>query len=390
MAGLIVKPRSRILHGHDWVYASEVLKVYGHPEDGDVIFLKDGRDRLLGSGIYNSRSPIAARRFSPVKQDLNADFLRRRLETACRHRDALFAPERPCRLVWSDSDGLPGLVVDRYGSSGVIQTLTPGMERLLPELVQILPEVAHIDTLWERNDSSGRAHEGLPVRKGRLCGEGEPLVDFTWAGIHWRADLQEGHKTGFYLDQLDAYAAVASRASGKRILDCFSNQGGFALSCARAGAIEVTAVESGQSAIARLHDNAERNGLQTTRIEQADVFVYLRRAEKAGRRFEGIVLDPPSFARGKSAVNEALRGYRELHLRAARLLAPGGWIASFSCSHQISADAFLDSTREGFAQAGRTFRREAVFPQPPDHPVLVHLPESEYLKGFLFQDCPSR
>lgn len=389
MAGLIVKPRSRILHGHDWVYASEVLKVYGAPEDGEVIYVKDGRDRLLGSAIYNSRSPIAARRFSRFKQALDGDFLRQRLFEAVRRRAGL-PPERPVRLCWSDSDGLPGLVVDRYGGCAVMQTLTPGMERVLPEVVRLLPEVAGVRTIFERNDASGRGLEGLPLRTGRPLGEDPAEVEFTWCGVEWRVDLLAGQKTGFYLDQLESYRAVASRASGVRVLDCFSNQGGFALTCARAGASGVVAVESSVTAIARLLENVRRNGLESVDAQTADVFVYLRRAEKAGQRFGGIVLDPPSFARGRAAVQEALRGYRELHLRAARLLEPGGWLASFSCSHQISAADFLQAAREGAAAAGRRFLVEERLQQPMDHPVALHLPESEYLKGFILREAGQR
>jgi 23S rRNA (cytosine1962-C5)-methyltransferase len=264
------------------------------------------------------------------------------------------------------------------------------MEQVLPELVGLLPEVCGVETIFERNDSSGRALEGLPPRKGRLWGEGLSEVEFSWAGVSWVVDLLEGQKTGFYLDQLESYLAVAKLARGARVLDSFSNQGGFALSCAQAGAASVLAVESSATAVVRLQENIRRNRFQQVEVNAGDVFVFLRRAEKAGRQFDGIVLDPPSFARGRGAVQEALRGYRELHLRAARLLAPGGWLASFSCSHQIAAADFLEAAREGAAGAGKRFLVEERLDQPLDHPVALHLPESEYLKGFILREVSGR
>lgn len=389
MAGIIIKPRSRILHGHDWVYASEILKTYGQPQNGEVVAIKDGRDRFLGSGMFNAASHIVVRRFSRQRQELDRDFFVRRIRQAWEWRQTLGLGPRPLRVFWSESDGIPGLVIDRYGDTAVLQTLTLAVDEKISLLPDILREVLGVTSVVERNDSSGRLAEGLPSRCGILAGEPPPLFSFSWHGVTHLVDLLRGQKTGLYLDQLDSQAVVASHAANQKILDCFSNQGGFALACARAGAAGVTAVESGAEAVAQLRRNAEANQLNL-RVEEKDAFVFLRQAEKRRELWEGIILDPPSFAKGRGAQQAALRGYRELHLRAGRLLAPGGWLATFSCSHHIAENEFLQIATEGLYEAGRTARLRHTFTQPADHPVLPHLPETRYLKGFLLEMLPGR
>jgi 23S rRNA (cytosine1962-C5)-methyltransferase len=389
MPGIIVKPRSRILHGHDWVYGSEILKTFGQPENGSVVSIKDGRDRFLGSGMFNADSHLTVRRFSRQRQELDRDFFERRIGRAWELRQRLDLSPRPLRVFWSESDGIPGLIIDRYGDTAVVQTLTLAVDQKLSVVAEVVREVLGVANVVERNDSSGRVAEGLPVRKGVLAGEPEPRHAFFWQGVHFTADLLHGQKTGFYLDQLDSYAAVAAHAAGRQILDCFSNQGGFALTCAKAGATSVTAVESGAEAAAQLRRHATENDCAIV-VEEKDAFAFLRQAEKRGATWDGIVLDPPSFAKGRGAQQAALRGYRELHLRAGRLLAPTGWLATFSCSHHISESDFLQVATEGLLDAGRTARLAGTFSQPLDHPVLPHLPETRYLKGFLLEMLPGR
>lgn len=385
MAGVIAKPRSRILHGHDWIYPSEILRLYGAPADGDVIAIKDSRERFLGLGFFNSRSPVRVRRFTMEKVALDLSLVAERIRTAVRRRSGMFPPERPMRLFWSESDGLPGLVIDRYKDTLVLQTNTPAMDRMKNEIASMLPEITGTTGgVWERNDSQGRITEGLPPLKGPLIGNPARMVSFQIADVVFDADLLEGHKTGFYLDQLDAYARVAGHAKGKRVLDCFANQGGFGLACARAGAAEVVAVESGAEAVTRLEHHAAANQLEV-KIVRSDVFAYLRSAERARSTFDLIILDPPSFSKGQGAREAALRGYNELHLRAARLLAPGGLLATFSCSHSVGAPEFMESAARAAWDAGVTFRLVERFHQPVDHPVLPHIPETEYIKGFLLE-----
>lgn len=383
MAGVIVKPRSRILHGHDWIYHSEVLRVYGEPTDGDCVAIRDSRERFLGLGMFNGRSPIRVRRYTRDKQVLDLELVAQRIRAAIAFRQSTSVTERPHRLFWSESDGLPGLVVDRYNETLVLQTITPTLDRIKSEIAALLVELTGAEAgVWERNDSQGRVAEGLPLVKGPILGNPPRYVRFCTAGVEFEADLLEGQKTGFYLDQLDAYAAVSAHAAGRRVLDCFANQGGFALACARAGAAKVVAVESGAEAMERLERNAIANALSVKTV-RSDVFGYLRTAARGPERFDLIVLDPPSFSKGRGTHHAALRGYHELHLRAARLLDPGGLLATFSCSHSVSASEFLQCVAAGAWDAGCTFRVLERFAQPPDHPYLPHLPETEYLKGFL-------
>src|SRR4051812_7438256 len=228
MAGLIIKPRSRILHGHDWVYASEVLKAFGQPLDGDIVSLKDGQDRLLGSAIYNAKSQIIARRFSRQRQDLDLDFFQRRLKQAIDYREQRKVNPRLCRLVWSESDGLPGVIVDRYGDHLVVQTLTLAMDQRKALLTEALQNLLAPKSIIERNDAPIRKAEGLELQTGVLAGEAPETFEISSFGITFEVDLLRGQKTGFYLDQLPNYAGVAAYAAGKKVLDCFANQGAFA------------------------------------------------------------------------------------------------------------------------------------------------------------------
>ena len=390
MGGLVVKPRARIFHGHDWVFSGEVLKIFGKPEDGDVISLKDGRDRLLGSAIYNSKSQIVARRFSRRKQDLDLDFFQRRIAQAIEYRDRRGLNPRLARLVWSESDGLPGVVVDRYGDHLVLQTLTLAMEQRKELIVRALEEAAvGVVSIMERNDAPVRRAEGMELQSGMLRGTAPNEVEIEVAGLKLRVDLLHSQKTGFYLDQLPNYELVAPYAKERRVLDCFSSQGGFALACAKAGASEVVAVEVGADSIRAARTNADRNQLEVRWIEQ-DAFQYLRGAEKAEERFDLVILDPPSFTKTKGGLHDALRGYKELHVRAFQLLAPNGILATFSCSHHVGAEIFEKTMADALVDARRSARRLRRFEQALDHPVLPTLPETEYFRGLLLEMMPGR
>jgi 23S rRNA (cytosine1962-C5)-methyltransferase len=404
MAGIVIKPRARILHGHDWVFSSEVLKVFGKPADGDVISLKDGRDHLVGSAIYNSKSQIVARRFSRRKQDLDLDFFKRRVEQAAEYRARRKVNATLCRLVWSESDGLPGVIVDRYGQYFVLQTLTMAMDLRKNLIVQALKETLGAEHVIERNDATVRRAEGLELHTGVLAGAapaaplvveingGRPLdsaQDKQSTPLQLEVDLLGGHKTGLYLDQLPNYPIVAAHAAGRRVLDCFSSQGAFALACASGGATDVTAVEAGAESIRAAQKNAERNGLTVQWIEK-DAFEFLRGAEKAGAQYDLIILDPPSFTKTKGTLRDALRGYRELHVRAFKLLSKDGMLATFSCSHHVTEEVFAEAIAAALVDARRSARRLRRFEQALDHPVLPTIPETEYFKGFLLEMMPGR
>lgn len=391
MPGLVVKPRARILHGHDWVFAGEVLKKFGDPADGGVISLKDGKDHLIGSAIYNSKSLIVARRFSRRRQDLDLDFFQRRIGQAIEYRQRRGIDLRLCRLVWSESDGLPGLIIDRYGDYLVLQTLTLAMDLRKSLIVEALKTSIDFPSrsILERNDAPVRRAEGMELHNGILAGEPPQAIEIDVAGLRLGVDFLHAQKTGLYLDQLAHYEAVASYARGRRVLDCFTNQGAFALTCARAGAVEVTAVEASSENIAGARQNGQRNDLSVDWIEQ-DVFHFLRAAEKSGHEYDLIILDPPSFTKTKSGLRDALRGYRELHVRAFKLLSHNGLLATFSCSHHVSDTVFNAMIIEALVDARRSARRLCRFEQALDHPVLPTLPETEYFKGLLLEMMPGR
>jgi len=389
MAGIVVKPRARILHGHDWVFSSEVLKVFGKPADGDVISLKDGKDHLIGSGIYNSRSQIVARRFSRRKQDLDLDFFKRRINQAAEYRTRRRMDPRLCRVVWSESDGLPGLIIDRYGDCFVMQTLTLAMDMRKDLIANAIADLFGEITVIERNDAPVRKAEGLELRTNVLRGDAPARIEIEIEGVNFELDLLRGQKTGFYLDQKRNYGIVAGFARDRRVLDCFTNQGAFALTCVRAGASDVTGVEENSENIAAAKRNAAQNDLNVRWIEQ-DVFQFLRAAEKAGAQYDLIVLDPPSFTKTRSGLRDALRGYRELHMRSFKLLSKEGILATFSCSHHVSDTAFSQTIADALVDARRSARRLQRFEQAPDHPVLPTIPETEYFKGFLLEMMPGR
>jgi len=389
MAGIVVKPRARILHGHDWVFSSEVLKIFGKPADGDVISLKDGRDHLIGSAIYNSKSQIVARRFSRRKQGLDLDLFNRRIAQAAEYRARRGVDPKLCRVVWSESDGLPGVILDRYGDYLVLQTLTLGMDTRKDLIMNAIVDLFGDVTIIERNDVAVRRAEGLELRSGVLQGNVPSPVEIVIGSLQFEIDLLHGQKTGFYLDQRQNYELVGQYAGGRRALDCFTNQGAFALACARAGAAEVTAVEENSANIAAAKQNAARNNLEVKWLEQ-DVFQFLRAAEKRQSQYDLIVLDPPSFTKTKSGLRDAMRGYRELHVRAFKLLSRDGVLATFSCSHHVSENAFGQIIADALVDARRSTRRLRRFQQAPDHPVVPTLPETEYFKGVLLEMMPAR
>ena len=359
------------------------------PGDGCVIALKERCDHLLGSDIETSKTHVRASRFSLSKQDLDLDFIKRRIEQAAEYRTRRKIDPQLCRIVWSESDGLPGVIIDRYSEHFVLQTLTLAMDMRKELIVQAMTAVLGAKTIIERNDAPVRRAEGMDLRSGILSGEAPVQIEIEVAGLKLQIDLLHSQKTGFYLDQLPNYARVAQYAKGWRVLDCFTSQGIFALACARAGASEVTAVEASAENIATAQENAARNKLEVRWIAQ-DVFQFLRAAEKAETEYDLIILDPPSFTKTKGGLHDAVRGYRELHVRAFKMLSRDGLLATFSCSHHVSAGVFAEMIADALVDARRSARLLHRFEQPLDHPVLPTLPETEYFKGVLLEMMPGR
>jgi 23S rRNA (cytosine1962-C5)-methyltransferase len=386
MAGLIIAPRARIFHGHEWIYATEIKKTFGDPQPGDVITLKDFRDRPLGSAIYNPLSQIVARRFSRRKQDLDLDFFTRRIRQSIELRERSDIDPTLARLVWSESDGIPGLIVDRYGPHLSVQTLTLAMDQRKEIIRDALIALLNPKSIVLRNDSPYRKAEGMEPGIEMLHGENPGLFQVNANGLIFEIDLVDGQKTGLYLDQLQSHAEVAKLSKGLRVLDCFTNQGGFALACAKAGAAKVTAIDSSPTACASARRNAELNGVEIEVLEH-NVFDFLKQAKP---EYDLIILDPPSFTRNKKTLMDAMRGYKEIHLRSLKLLDRGGILSTFCCSHHASRELFLDNIVEASVDAKKSARLVRDHGQRADHPILISLPETGYLKGFTVEVIASR
>lgn len=407
---LKLKPNAaaRVLHGHPWIFANEVAELLPAEFDGEVVECREARGRFLGTGIYNSRSQIVWRRLSRDRVELDEAWLRAALTRAIGRRDpsgtALQGAEKPAagltvptgpagrfaRLVWSESDDLPGVVVDQFGDALVVQTQTLAMEKRLGVLIALLDELVRPAEIVVRNDASIRRLEGLSLevktRSGRPWEPRWMRID----GIDYWLDLQGGQKTGFYLDQRGQHAAVAEwvrrlaagRPSGVRVLDAFCNQGPFALQCAQAGAAQVLGLDSAAEAIDQALRNAVRNDLRAE-FAVANVFDYF--TDRRDDAWDLIVLDPPPFAKSKGALEGAMRGYKEINLRAMQRLSPGGILATYSCSYHVHDAEFRAMLAEAATDARRKAQVIEFCHQPPDHPVLVTMPESEYLRGYILR-----
>ncbi|MDB4741399.1 class I SAM-dependent rRNA methyltransferase [Akkermansiaceae bacterium] len=386
MPGLIIKPRSRIFHGHEWVYASEIQKTFGNPEPGDVVTLKDFKDRPLGVAIYNPQSQIVARRISRRKQKLDAEFFLRRLGQALNYRESLSIGQDLRRIIWSESDGLPGVIVDQYGEHLVLQTTTLAMDQRKDLIVSCLVELLSPKSITLRNDSSMRRPEGLEQEIVMVHGDQPKPFPVSHLDSVFEIDPANGQKTGLYLDIMDSYQKVARLAPGKKVLDLFCNQGGFSLACALAGAQSVRAVDISEDATTAAAKNAELTGVQIETIT-ANAFDFLRKHDET---YDLIILDPPSFTRNKKTVKDAMRGYKEIHLRALGMLNQSGILSTFCCSHHATRELFLESVRSAAVDGKRTLRMIDNHSQRLDHPIIATLPETEYLKGFTFQLAPNR
>lgn len=367
--------RHRAAQGHPWVFAGELEELPSAALDGKAAVCRDARGRLIGSGIVNTRSQIVWRKFSTRAEAWDEAALAARLETAlCRRGGAPVA-----RLVWSESDWIPGLTVDRLGDVLVGQALTRAVEEWREWIGARLLQATGARILVWRDEAPVRAKEGLEVR-----GPSAKVEPF-WLeidGVEFRIDPSGGQKTGFYLDQRGQYLRVAALARGRRVLDCFCNQGGFALHAMKAGAASAVGVDASALAVASGREAARRNGVELEFIE-ANAFDYLKTVT-AGF-FDLIVLDPPPFAPSKDRVAGALRGYKEINLRALKALPTGGVLASYACSHHIGHEVFQAMLAEAAHDAGRSVRLLEIARQPEDHPVMLHFPESEYLRGFIVE-----
>jgi 23S rRNA (cytosine1962-C5)-methyltransferase len=382
----------RVLAGHPWIYEKAVLRTTSKTPDGSVVQVKDHRQRFLGVGFFNSRSKIRVRLLARERVAIDRNFFRERIQAARALRERHLPMASSFRVVNSESDQLSGLIVDKYEDALVVQVSSLGMDQRKQEIVEVLQELFSPRTILERSDMASRRFEGLAEVNAVLAGSLDGAVPVHLNGLVFETDLLTGHKTGMYLDQQLNYELVAASARGGQVLDCFTFAGGFALHAARAGAAHVHAIDQSEQAVARAQHNASLNGLgDRCSFETANVFDWLKAQtvtpahEKLIPRFDVIILDPPSFTRNRAAVPDALRGYKEIHLRALKLLKPGGTLATFCCSHHIDGRLFEEVILAAAYDARQVLRRTATYTQAPDHPILPTIPETEYLKGFRFE-----
>jgi 23S rRNA (cytosine1962-C5)-methyltransferase len=383
MASVRISKRgeSRIVSGHPWVYRSDLLEV--HAQGGHTVLVHGSGKAPMGHALYSDRSEIALRMLSRSADAPTLETWRERLDAAIAYRDSLGIDSTAYRLVHGEADRLPGLVIDKYGDYLVLQALVQGVDRLLPDLTTLLVERLHPTGIVARNDPRVRLLEGLEQHVTVIHGSVPDAIEVREGRIVYQVDPFKGQKTGLFLDQRENHAAAAGYARG-RALDAFSYNGGFALAMAPQ-CDEVIAVDISEEAVARVTANAAANGVTNIRAHAMNVFDELRELERQGERFDTIVLDPPAFAKNKAAVAKAMSGYKEINLRALKLLRPGGFLVTCSCSYNVSESMFADVLADAAVDARSEIAVVEKRMQSRDHPVLLTVPETYYLKCFVLR-----
>lgn len=386
------KAELSILGGHPWVYDTEITKA-DCPENGGLTDVLGMKGNYLGTGVFSGQSKIRVRLLSRNANDkFDESFWERRIRYAWDYRKTVMGPDRNCcRVIFGEADHFPGLTVDRFEDVLVTQTLSFGMDRLKPLIFPILRRVLSGDGpirgIYERNDVAIREREGLEQYKGWFLPEadGPTSTEITENGIRYRVDFEDGQKTGYFLDQKYNRQAVAKLAAGRRVLDCFTHTGSFALNAAKGGAAHVHAVDISESAVELARENAALNGLEKNMsFQAANVFDLLPTLE-GKQEYDFVILDPPAFTKSRKTVDAAARGYKEINLRAMRLLPRGGYLATCSCSHFMTPALFEKMLRDAAKDAYVELRQIEMRQQSPDHPILWNVPETDYLKFYLFQ-----
>ncbi len=397
MVKIILKPgrEKAVLRRHPWIFSGAIAEVEGNPGMGETVDIVDAQGGFLARGAFSPESQIRVRVWTWNEEErIDGNFFRNRLEESIARREAIRRPtadsglQSAVRLVHAESDGLPGLVVDRFGNTSVMQVLSAGIERWRETIADLLLELTDVQHIYERSDADVRKLEGLPLRIGTVQGdEAFERVQIEEGGLKFWVDVEKGHKTGFYLDQRLNRARVRALAAGRDVLDCFCYSGGFALNALVGSATSVTAVDYSADALTMAEENRALNNLPEEKIEwlEGDVFQVLRSFRDARRDFDMIILDPPKFAPTSSQAQKAARGYKDINLLAFKLLRPGGLLVTFSCSGGISADFFQKIIAGAALDAGVNAQIVDHLHQCPDHPVALNFPEGTYLKGLVIR-----
>ena len=393
-AVILKKGEGRTLKaGGAWIFDNEIDKVEGTPEDGSLVEVRDFDGYGMGTGFYNSRSKIRVRMMSrKAGQPIDRDFLRMRVQNAWDYRKKT-VDTSSCRIIFGEADFLPGLVVDKFSDVLVVQSLALGIDRMKEEILSLLVEVLQADGveirgIYERSDAKVREQEGLPRQKGFIGAEFPTRVQIVENGVRYEVDVEDGQKTGFFLDQKYNRLAIQRLCKDARVLDCFTHTGSFALNAGIAGASSVLGVDASQLAVDQARINAELNGLSDrVKFQCADVFDLLPELERQGEQFDVVILDPPAFAKSRASVKNATRGYRDINLRGMKLVRDGGYLATCSCSHFMTYELFTQTIAQAARSAHVRLRQVEYRTQAPDHPILWAADESYYLKFYIFQVC---
>lgn len=382
----IVKGKEkRVEYGHPWIYKSDIELVDGDFIPGDVVDVYSQKNKFLGRGYINPKSQITIRMLTYQHEEINKEFLYKRIQAAWEYRKKV-ADVNSCRVVFGESDFLPALIVDKFGEYLVLQTLSLGIDKYKAEIIDILNDIIHPAGIFERNDVHVRELEGLDLRKGFLSKEFDTKIEMIENGIKFIVDVENGQKTGFFLDQKENRAALKPLVTNAKVLDCFSHTGSFALHAAYYGAKDVLGIDISEHAVACATENARINGLDNIcRFETANTFDKLRSFYDAGERFDTIILDPPAFTKTRGAVEGAVRGYKEINFRAMKIINSGGFLVSCSCSHHVDPELFMDILFSAAIDANKKVRLIEYRTQSKDHPILLASEESQYLKCALLQ-----
>lgn len=382
---LVKGKEKRVEYGHPWVFKSDIEKIDGSFTPGDVVDIYSSKNKFLGRGYINPKSQITIRMLAYDHEEINYDFFYRRIQAAWEYRKKV-ADVNSCRAVFAESDFLPALIVDKFGDYLVVQTLALGMDRYKDMIVDILNDIIKPVGIYERNDVPVRELEGLDQRKGFLKGPFPTLVEMTENGVKFLVDVENGQKTGFFLDQKENRAALKPFVKDAKVLDCFTHTGSFALHAGYYGAASVLGIDISDHAVACATKNAKINGLdQICKFQAANTFDILREFQEQGQKFDVIVLDPPAFTKTKNAVEGAVRGYKEINLRAMKILKSGGFLVSCSCSHHVDPDLFLDIIYDASIDAKCKIRQIEYRTQAKDHPILLASEETQYIKCAIMQ-----
>ncbi len=378
-----------VLHRHPWVFSGAIEKLKGQPANGDVVKLVDAKGAFMAYGFYNDQSRVALRLLEWDESiEVNEQWFRDKVAVAVKSRYSILinGVTNTCRLIFSESDYLPGLIVDKYANHLAVQVLTSGIEKMMPCIIDELQRLLKPESIFDKSDASSRGHEGLQTQNIVLAGNHPPeRVEVVENGIKYNINIAEGQKAGFYCDQRDNRRILAEHARGKKVLDCFCYTGGFTLNCLKSAAASVTAVDSSVLAIDTLKENVMLNGFDTGSVTAipSDVNKQLRKFKDEGETFDIVVLDPPKYAPSRSALDKASRAYKDLNRLGMLLLNKGGLLATFSCSGAMDMETFKQVLAWAALDAGKQVQFIYQFCQPEDHPLRSSFPEGEYLKGLL-------